>query len=95
MSITERSGPRTIAALLTAGLWLASPAAADPSQFPQPGSQPADVIAAELQRLGYVVAINWINNANGEPLSRCKVTGYQAPGSATTVYMDVVCPDGD
>lgn len=77
-------------------------AAADPSDWPQPGSQPADAILMQLERLGYAVGINWINNGEGVPLARCQVSGYHAPGradgvdpAATTVYMDVVCPDED
>jgi hypothetical protein len=92
----------------TAGLAVAAavgfaPAAnADPSEWPAPGSQPADVILMQLERDGYAVGINWINGRDGAPLSRCQVTGYHAPGrtdgvdpAATTVYMDVSCPYED
>lgn len=85
-----------LAALIAAGVCLASPAAAaDPQDWPDPGSQPADVIKAELQRMGYTVAINWVNNGIGVPLARCQVSGYHGRGAVTTVYMDVVCPDED
>ena len=87
------------AALATA---LPPAAAADPSEWPQPGSQPADVILRELESTGHTVGINWINNGKGVPLARCQVSGYHAPGvtdptdpAATTVYLDVVCPDED
>ena len=85
-----------VGAAAAAALCFASPAlAADPSDWPMPGSQPADVIQAHLESVGYDVVINWINNGMGVPLARCKVTGYHAPGSATTVYMDVLCHDED
>ena len=84
------------AALITGALCLAPTAgAADTSDFPVPGSQPANVIADQLQGMGYSVTINWINNGIGVPLARCQVAGYHSPGSAETVYMDVVCPDED
>jgi hypothetical protein len=77
-------------------------AAADPSEWPQPGSQPADVILRELESTGYNVGINWTNNGKGVPLARCQVSGYHAPGvidaadpAFTTIYVDVVCPDED
>jgi len=77
-------------------------AVADPSEWPQPGSQPADVILMQLERTGYAVGINWIDGGQGEPLSQCRVTGYHAPGSTSesdpasmTVYMDVICPHDD
>ena len=48
------------------------------------------------------MGISWVNSGRGVPLSRCQVSGYHAPGqgdgvdpTATTVYMDVVCPDED
>jgi hypothetical protein len=82
--------------LSTAAVCLAPPAgAADTTDWPQPGSQPADVIKSELQSMGYDVAINWVNNGMGVPLARCHVTGYHGRGDVTTVYMDVVCPDED
>ena len=85
-----------IVALAIAGAPIAT---ADPSQWPQPGSQPADAIARSLESMGYEVSFNWINNGVGVPLARCQVSGYHAPGtgdpSSTTVYLDVVCPDED
>ena len=88
--------------LVTASLWFAPSGWAEPSDFPQPGSQPADAILMELEGLGYAVGINWLNGREGEPLSQCQVTGYHAPDrsggqdpTSLTVYLDVVCPDGD
>lgn len=88
------------AALLGTAIYLAPAAvAADTSDFPVPGSQPANVILNDLHSMGYSVAINWINHGVGVPLNRCQVTGYHAPGwnapSQTTVYVDVACPTSD
>jgi hypothetical protein len=87
---------------VAAAVFGAPGAAADPSEWPQPGSQPADAILMQLERMGYAVGINWIDGGQGEPLSQCRVTGYHAPGStsetdpaSTTVYMDVICPFDD
>ena len=85
------------AALFSGALFLAPVAsAADISNFPVPGSQPADVVYNQLKAMGYSVAINWTSANSGTQLSLCKVSGYHAPGAANTkVYMDVVCsPDG-
>ncbi len=77
-------------------------AAADPSEWPQPGSQTADATLMQLESMGYAVGINWLDGGQGEPLSQCRVTGYHAPGSSSetdpasmTVYMDVICPYDD
>jgi hypothetical protein len=77
-------------------------ATADPSEWPQPGSQPADAILMQLERMGYAVGINWIDGGQGESLSQCRVTAYHAPGATSetdpasiTVYMDVICPHDD
>lgn len=85
------------AALICGALVLAPVAsAADVGSFPEPGSQPANVIYNELKGMGYSVAINWMNSSSSTPLSRCDVTGYHAPGQANTkVYMDVVCASED
>ena len=87
---------------VAAALLGAPGAAADPSEWPQPGSQPADAILMQLEQLGYAVGINWIDGGQGEPLSQCRVTAYHAPGSASetdpasmTVYVDVICPHDD
>lgn len=85
------------AALLSGALFLAPVAsAADVGSFPEPGSQPANVIYNELKGMGYSVTINWMNGSPSTPLSRCDVTGYHAPGPANSkVYMDVVCANED
>ena len=81
------------AALISGAMFLAPVAsAADVSSFPEPGSQPANLIYDELKGMGYSVAINWVNSSPSTPLSRCDVTGYHAPGPANSkVYMDVTC----
>ena len=85
------------AALISGTLFLAPVAsAADVSSFPQPGSQPANVIYNQLKGMGYSVSINWMNSSPSTPLSRCDVTGYHAPGPANSkVYMDVSCASDD
>ena len=90
----------TLAAPVLAVLMSVTPAPiADPSDWPVPGSQPADVILMDLEDRGYTVGINWVNNGKGVPLARCQVAGYHAAGgddpASTTVYVDVVCPDED
>lgn len=102
-SATSTTARYCLTAVMTALTLALSPtASADPSNWPQPGSQPADVILRDLEGQGFEVAINWINNGKGVPLARCQVSGYHAPGmideidpASTTVYMDVVCPDED
>jgi len=88
------------AACLAAAPALAAIAAADPGDWPAPGSQPASDTLMELERQGYAVGINWLDGSKSVPLSRCRVTGYHAPagdaGPQTgTVYMDVICPYED
>ena len=90
----------TSVALIGGALLLAPTAgAADTSNFPVPGSQPANVILDELRTMGYSVAVNGANQGGGAALSRCQVTGYHAPGwyepSQATVYVDVLCPASD
>jgi len=88
------------AACLAAAPALAAIAAADPGDWPAPGSQPASDTLMELERQGYAVGINWLDGSKSVPLSRCRVTAYHAPagdaGPQTgTVYMDVICPYED
>ena len=82
-------------ATLLIGASLAAPAGADPGELPQPGSAPADVITAELGQMGYTVVVNWTNGTYGAALSRCRVTDLHGPGAGATIYLDVVCHDGD
>lgn len=95
--VTRVAAAAASAALITGALALAPVAsAADVSDFPVPGSQPADVVYNQLKGMGYSVAINWTNGGASTGLGRCKVTGYHAPGPANTkVYMDVACPTED
>ncbi|MEU0498123.1 hypothetical protein [Mycobacterium sp. NPDC006124] len=74
-------------------------AVADPSSL---AGQPADAAVAELQAQGYDVQLNWVNGFDTKPLSECRVTNVNdpassppAPGTFTTVYVDVVCPNHD
>lgn len=97
--VTRVATAAASAALITGALCFAPIAsAADTSDFPVPGSAPADVILSQLQGMGHSVTINWMNNGVGVPLARCQVAGYHAPGSGDApgaVYLDVVCPDED
>jgi len=78
----------------------AAPAArADPSSLV---GQPADAAVADLQGQGFDVRINWVNGFDTKPLSECRVAGVDDPNSAppppgtfTTVYVDVTCPNHD
>lgn len=85
------------AAMIAGALFLAPVAsAADVGSFPEPGSQPANVIYNELKGMGYSVSINWTNSSSNTPLNRCDVTGYHAPGTANSkVIMDVTCASED
>ena len=85
------------AAMIAGALLLAPVAsAADVGSFPEPGSQPANVIYNELKGMGYSVSINWTNSSSNTPLNRCDVTGYHAPGAANSkVIMDVTCASED
>ena len=76
-------------------------ATADP--FPPVSSnQSASTTISDLQAKGYDVQINWTTGYDTKPLSDCWVTGVNdpshgelAPGTFTTVYVDVACPNGD
>jgi hypothetical protein len=95
-----------LAPLLAATAWSAAvgwvpTAGADPFG-PVSASQPADVVIHDLQAQGYNVQINWVTGFDTKPLSECRVTGVNdpgdtppTPGTFTTVYVDVACPNGD
>lgn len=75
-------------------------AAADPADWPEPGSGPASASVDYVLAQGYAVAINWVNGNSSVPLSRCRVTGYHQPErsameprDSTIVHVDVLCPD--
>ena len=94
----------TVLAAVIGSAVAAAPAtvAADPGEWPSPGSQPASDTLQELERLGYAVGINWLDGSKAVPLERCRVTGYHAPNrsggtdpASTTVSMDVICPYAD
>ncbi|HYO05066.1 MAG TPA: hypothetical protein VET27_25670 [Mycobacterium sp.] len=75
-------------------------AAADPSS--SGNGRAASAIIDDLQAQGYNVQINWVNGFDTKPLSQCWVTGVNNPGNMAptdgtfvTVYVDVVCPNGD
>jgi uncharacterized membrane protein len=60
----------------------------------------ADSTIAGLKAKGYDVQINWVNGFDTEPLSTCTVTAVDnpdssapPPGTVTTVYVDVTCPN--
>ncbi len=94
----NRVAAAAASAAFIAGALFSAPiaSAADVSSFPEPGSQPANVIYNELKGMGYSVSINWMNSTPSTPLSRCDVTGYHAPGPANSkVYMDVSCASED
>ena len=80
-------------AALGSALMLAGTAAADPGES-------ADSVIGDLKAQGYNVVINWLNGFDTVPLSRCTVqdvnnpdSSAPKPGSFTTVYVDVVCPN--
>jgi len=57
--------------------------------------QPAGQVVNTLQTMGYTVAIN--GPTNNMPLSTCRVTGVSGLTDipASTVYVDVSCPNGN
>ncbi len=83
-----------LAPLLVAGGAIAAIAAA-----PVAAADGADATIADLQSQGYTVQINWVNGFDTEPLAVCTVTGIDNPDSssqpkaATTLYVDVACPN--
>jgi hypothetical protein len=74
----------------------AAPAAADPVDTG--GS--AESVIGDLKAQGYNVVINWLSGYDTVPLWACTVqdvnnpdTAAPAPGTFTTVYVDVTCPN--
>ncbi|MCV7422490.1 hypothetical protein H7K45_18240 [Mycobacterium yunnanensis] len=93
---------RHTAWLAFAGAVLLGPAPIAGADQSTLSGQPADAAVAELQDQGYTVQINWVNGFDTKPLSECRVTGVDDPSSAppspgtfTTVYVDVACPNHD
>ncbi|MCI4674540.1 hypothetical protein [Candidatus Mycolicibacterium alkanivorans] len=89
--------PIVIAGALSA----APPATADPVS-PVAGSESAAATIADLWAQGYSVAVNWVFGYTRTSLDRCSVTGIHnpdrsdaPPSRATTVYVDVSCPNDD
>lgn len=69
---------------------------------PEYGNRSAADTVRELESQGYNVGINWIGGNTTAPLSDCRVSDVHNPDSSppppatfTTVYVDVVCPNGD
>jgi hypothetical protein len=66
---------------------------------PNAAADGADTEIANLKAQGYTVQINWPNGFDTEPLSVCTVTAINNPNSspqpisATTLYVDVTCPN--
>ena len=93
--------PRWLPFVLTAisGCVLpAAPAAADPQYNDGSAQAVVDALTAE----GYNVVINWLTGYDTKPLSVCRVTHINnpdssepAPGTFTTVYVDVACPNNE
>jgi hypothetical protein len=92
---------RSFGSLLIAvgGLLISGPpAAADPVYYD--GS--AESVINELKADGYNVVINWLTGYNTKSLSVCWVSNINNPGRSdpppgtfTTVYVDVSCPNHD
>lgn len=100
MSLPVRCAAALAAASVAAGVG-ATPAAAEPFP-PVSGNRSASSTISDLQAKGYGVQINWTNGYDAKPLSECLVTGVNdpshgelPPGTFTTVYVDVTCPNGD
>ena len=79
-------------------LLCSAPAAADPVY--NDGS--AESVINDLKTQGYNVVINWLTGYNTKPLSVCWVSNINnpgqwdpPPGTFTTVYVDVSCPNHD
>jgi hypothetical protein len=75
-----------------------APAAADPVYYD--GS--AESVINGLKADGYNVVINWLTGYNTKSLSVCWVSNINnpgqwdpPPGTFTTVYVDVSCPNHD
>ena len=90
---------RWLAPLLVAlggALTLAAPAAAEPVYSGGSAQSVIDGLKVEV----YNVVINWLTGYNTEPLSVCTVRNINnpddytpPPGTFTTVYVDVSCPN--
>jgi hypothetical protein len=72
---------------------LAGTAMADPGES-------ADAVIGSLKSQGYNVVINWLNGYDTVPLWACTVQNVDnpndappPPGTFTTVYVDVSCPN--
>ena len=75
---------------------LAAPASADPVD----SGGPADSVIGNLKAEGYNVVINWLTGYDTVPLWACTVQDVNnpnaappPPGTFTTVYVDVSCPN--
>ena len=80
-------------AAVIGALMLAGSAAADPGES-------ADSVIGHLKAQGYNVVINWLNGYDTVPLWACTVQDVNnpndsppPPGTFTTVYVDVSCPN--
>ncbi len=79
-------------------LLCSAPAAADPVY--DDGS--AESVVNDLKAQGYNVVINWLTGYNTKSLSVCRVSNINnpgqwdpPPGTFSTVYVDVSCPNHD
>lgn len=75
---------------------LAAPAIAEPTDTGESAQSVIDGLKGE----GYNVVINWLTGYDTVPLSVCTVAdvnnpnkGPSPPGTFTTVYVDVSCPN--
>ena len=62
----------------------------------------AESVVNDLKAQGYNVVINWLTGYNTKSLSVCRVSNINnpgqwdpPPGTFTTVYVDVSCPNHD
>ena len=88
--------------VLVASTFFSAVVATAPLAAAEPSGQQASTTIDDLQAQGYNVQINWVNGFDTKPLSQCWVTGVNnpgetapTPGTFTTVYVDVACPNGD
>jgi hypothetical protein len=80
-------------AAVAGALMLAGPATAEPGES-------ADSVIGDLKAQGYNVVINWLTGYDTVPLWACTVEDVNnpnasppPPGTFTTVYVDVSCPN--